>query len=739
MRVFPVFVLIVMVALLACQRVVTEEATPTPTSTPTPSPTAVVTPPTPTPTPTPTRTPTPTAEPSVPTPTPTPVQQLSEPVSVPTDFETHLDQTFGFQLRYPPEWTVNENVSPPRMLTLANPEETGLFVGVTLIYNTDMVSAAAAVDVIIPQLFDRTGFRTLDESEVALQDGSVGFQTTYQWRGEEGESQGIIFATVRGSQNFVVLAEGPTDVFQADLDNIEALIASFQLQEQEPLGIPRDQALTLFESEPLILDPAIAQESGSIQYIMQVFSGLISFDADLTLSSELASEWRMSGDGTIYTFTIRKNALFHDGRPVTAEDFKYSWERAAAPSTFSPTVDTYLNDVVGVAEVIDGTATEISGLKVLDTRTLEVTIDAPKAYFLSKLAHSVTFVVDRTEVEAQITETGQPWWVEPNGTGPFRLKEWDIERVIVMEANVDHYLTPPSVPYVVFRLYGLVPRLMYESGEIDVARVFSDELEEVRDAQNPLSAELVEMSELSVHYVGLRASRPPFDDPLVRRAFLLATDRETLVREMFGESVELAHGFLPPGLPGYDANIADIPFDVEEAKRLLAESSYGGIENLPVMVYTTAGGTGPPQYVTALINMWRQNLGVEVQPQLVDPSLYYYILEGVPDSFYNYGWIADYPDPHNFLDVLFHSGATNNVGGYSNPEVDALLELAREESDGQKRLEMYQRAERMMVDDAAAIPLYFGRTQMLVKPYVNDLVFTPFGMIDLRSVSLADR
>jgi oligopeptide transport system substrate-binding protein len=726
LRVFPVFVIVVMVALLACQRVITEEATPI--STPTPSPTVVVILLTPTPTPT--------AEPSEPTPTPTPAPQLSESVSVPADFETHLDQTFGFQLRYPPLWTVNENVSPPRMLTLANPEEPGLFVGITLVYNTDMVSAAAAVDVIIPQLFDRTGFRTLDDAELVLQDGSVGFQTTYQWRGEEGESQGIIFATVRGSQNFVVLAEGPTDVFQADLDNVEALIASFQLLDQEPLGIPRNQALTLYESEPIILDPAIAQESGSIQYIMQVFSGLISFDADLTLSSELASEWRVSGDGTIYTFTIRENAQFHDGRPVTAEDFKYSWERAAAPSTLSPTVDTYLNDVVGVAEVLNGTATEISGLKVLGTRTLEVTIDAPKAYFLSKLAHPLTFVVDRTEVEAQITETGEPWWVELNGTGPFRLKEWDIERVIVMEANEDHYLAPPFVPYVVFRLYGLVPRLMYQSGEIDAARVFSDELEEVRDAQNPLSAELVETAELSVHYVGLQAGTPPFDDPLVRRAFLLATDRETLVREMFGDTVELAHGFLPPGLPGYDASIADIPFDVEEAKRLLAESSYGGVENLPSMVYTTAG---LPQYVTTLISMWRQNLGVEVQPQPVDPALYYYFLDSFSDGFYNYGWVADYPDPHNFLDVLFHSGATKNVGGYSNPEVDALLELAREESNGQKRLEMYQRAERMVVDDAASIPLYFGRSQMLVKPYVNDLVFTPFGMIDLRSVSLSDR
>ena len=157
------------------------------------------------------------------------------------------------------------------------------------------------------------------------------------------------------------------------------------------------------------------------------------------------------------------------------------------------------------------------------------------------------------------------------------------------------------------------------------------------------------------------------------------------------------------------------------------------------MVFTTTGATAPQQYVTALINMWRQNLEVEVDVQLVDPELYFYLLQDIPDNFFSYGWIADYPDPQNFLDVLFHSGTENNVGQYNNLDVDALLDQARIEQYQQERLGMYREVERLIVEDAAAIPLYFGRSHMLVKPYVKDLVFTPFGMVDLRRAFLSPR
>ena len=137
----------------------------------------------------------------------------------------------------------------------------------------------------------------------------------------------------------------------------------------------------------------------------------------------------------------------------------------------------------------------------------------------------------------------------------------------------------------------------------------------MRDPANPLSRDLIEIADLGISYVGLNSARPPFDDPMVRRAFLLATDRRTLVESVYGGSVELASGFVPPGMPGFMSEVEDIPFDPEEAKRLLAASTYGET-GLPDMVYLAPGSSRPGEGVTALINMWRQNLGVDVEVQL---------------------------------------------------------------------------------------------------------------------------
>ena len=693
---------------------------------------------------------TPAATPDRPAPTATPSSPPSATqgaVDVPSNYLTHADQVFGVEVQYPPDWEAVTAVAPPVTMFLRGPEDNQPAMSVSLRYHTNILNSADLVDLLQSGLLERPGFRTLEEEDVALQDGRTGFQVGYQWRDEDGESRGILFATVEKTRNFVVLAEAPSAVFSANLEEIEAVISSIRVVDPAPLGIPREQALTLYETEPLILDPAIAQEVGSIQYISQLFSGLVSFDENLQLQPELAESWvqERSGEGVVYTFKIRDDAVFHDGRKVTAEDVRASWTRAASlaqdssASVGSSTVGTYLGDIVGLAEVMAGEAEEISGLEVVDETTLRVTIDAPKPYFLSKLAHSVAFIVDQTQT-TQAAEEGVPWWVKPNGTGPFRMVEWMLEKAIVMEANERYYGGVPTTRNVVFLLYGGLPSLMFEYGDIDVASVYADELASIEDPANPLSRDLIEIADLGISYVGLNSARPPFDDMMVRQAFLLATDRRTLVESVYGGSVELASGFVPPGMPGFMSEVEDIPFDLEKAKRLLAASTYGET-GLPDMVYLAPGSSQPGEGVTALINMWRQNLGVDVEVQLVNPSLYYYGLEFqiAQGNFFNYGWIADYPDPHNFLDVLFRGGVTNNVGGYNNDEVNALLDQAGVEDDAAERGRIYRRVERLLVDDAAAIPLYYSRSQYLVNPNVRGLSLTPFGLLDLRNVVLEDQ
>ncbi|GAI18450.1 unnamed protein product, partial [marine sediment metagenome] len=184
-------------------------------------------------------------------------------------------------------------------------------------------------------------------------------------------------------------------------------------REEAPPTPVSEEVLNLYGIDPLTLDPAVSGEMTSHEYIMQLFGGLVRLDDNLEPAPDIAQSWQVSDDGKTYTFYLREDVRFHDGRGVKAEDFKYSWERACDPETGSYTAATYLGDIVGVREVLAGESKEISGVRVIDDYTLQVTIDAPKSYFLSKLTYPTAFVVDRANADI-----GGEWWRTPNGTGP---------------------------------------------------------------------------------------------------------------------------------------------------------------------------------------------------------------------------------------------------------------------------------------------------------------------------------
>jgi oligopeptide transport system substrate-binding protein len=645
----------------------------------------------------------------------------------------YLNETFGIEIGYPDEWKLVETGLGTPLIYILGPSDDLPRTQLHVFYLETLLDPGQAADTMIPELYDLPSFRVLDEKEIDLDDGTVGFQVNYQWRTEEGMNQGRFMVTTRGSQSIVVHTVGPETTVISQTEKLDAMVKSLHLYESKPLGVAREDALTLyFDNGPITLDPAIAQEQQSIQYVLQLFSGLVSFQAGLELTNELAAEWSITGNGTVYTFKIREDARFHNGRNVSAADVKYAWERAVDPTLNSPTARTYLGDIVGVEEMINGIADAISGIKVLDQHTLRVTIDQPKSYFISKLVHPVTFVVDRENTEGR-SVPGLPWWTDPNGTGPFRLKGWDPGIVLVMEANELFYLEPPKVPHVVFRLYGGDPLLMYLAGEIDIAHVRDSEVRDLKNSNEPFSEHLRKFPRLDVFYVGFVSSRPPFDDPKVRKAFLLAADREKLLASAIDRGAILANGFLPPGLPGYKIR-PPIKFDPQEARKLLGESKYGGPSGLPPIIYTTPGQTNPSDIVMDLVEMWSANLGVNVQVRLVEQSQYYYGLDRIVDNIFDYGWIADYPDPQNFLDVLFYSTADNNVGGYSSQAVDGLLEQARLVESNSARYAAYRQVEEILVGDAAAIPLRFGSMHMLVQPYLHGFFINPLGMAALRTV-----
>ena len=286
---------------------------------------------------------------------------------------------------------------------------------------------------------------------------------------------------------------------------------------------------------------------------------------------------------------------------------------------------------------------------------------------------------------------------------------------------------------VLLRFFGGLPATMYEEGEIDIGYIGSGEdLDAMLAGEHPLSPVLRSANELSIFYLGFDSSRPPFDDPKVRRAFLLATDRQRLLDTLISGSGVLAHGFIPPGIQGYDPDAPTIVYDPEEAHRLLIETSYGSASDLPVIVYTS--GPFGPDTRNLLLTIWQENLGADVRLQPLPD--YYNFVRQFTGNLFDYGWIADYPHAHNFLDVLFHSSSSDNVGGYANATTDAQLERARTEQDEARQIELYRQINQQLIDDAAAIPLYYGRANALVRPNVSGLTLTPQGIIEFRLLSL---
>ena len=637
----------------------------------------------------------------------------------------YQNTTYGFSISYPNEWVEEETGGNAPIVQIHGTAGLPL-VQIFLQYLPEVTTPSDCASQIIIEGLKKglAEFEIISKGDIALGD-SPGYEAVITYVDEQNNpvKSKMVFV-LRGSQCFIIQALSTTADFDRNQKAIDEVIHSFRLEEPKPFGISREGTLTLYGTGPMTLDPALSLEMTSHTYIMCIFSGLIAFDQDLNLVPDIAEKWEVSGDGTTYTFHLREGVKFHNGREVKASDFKYSWERACNPKTGSRTAANYLGDIVGAKEMLAGKANEISGVEVVDNYTLRIKIDAPKSYFLAKLSYPATFVVDQANVES-----GKEWWHKPSGTGTFKLKKWEKDELIILERNDLYYGEPAKIKNIVFRLWGGIPMTMYETGEIDVSPVSLDSLDRVMDETNPLHEELLIAPELSISYIGFNTAEPPFDDLKVRQAFCRAVDKDKIISQVLKGAVRRADGILPPSMPGHNPNLQGLSYDLEKAKELIRESKYGSISNLPPITLTTSGqGSAIPDMLIAIMSEWKQNLGVEVEVRQLEPEDYYYKLKEKKDNLFIYGWVADYPDPQNILDILFHSGRGNNAGEYSNPEVDILLDEAGIEQDYATRINLYQEAEQMLVEDAACLPLWFSQNYILVKPYVKNYVFSPLGI-----------
>jgi oligopeptide transport system substrate-binding protein len=508
--------------------------------------------------------------------------------------------------------------------------------------------------------------------------------------------------------------------------------------QETPAAAVAGGALRLLGRDPLTLDPACATDVDSANYIVEVFGGLVTIDRDLQIVPDIAERWDMSDDGTVYTFELRRGVLFHKGdRQVTAGDVKYSMERALDPDTQSAVAETYLGDIVGAEEFVDGDADEVTGIEVVDNYTLRITIDAPKPYFLAKLTYPTGFVVDRNQVEGSTCFSGTNWQRKPNATGPFKLKEWDLGQRIVLEPNSRYHLGAAFLGRVVYTLGGGSAITMYENDEIDVTGVGLNDIERVRDPAEPLNEEFNEAPRMDVWYIGFNVEEPPFDDAKVRQAFAQAIDKDKLIEVVLLDAVVKAEGILPPGIPGFNEELQGLEFDPERAQQLLAESSYA--EGLPDIEIASSGrGASVGPVSEAILAMWEENLGVEVSTRQTEFATFLSDLRDGEFQMFELGWVADYPDPENFLRIKFHSDSTNNDTQYANTEVDRLLDQADAETDEATRLSLYQQAEQIIVNDMPWIPLFHDKFSVLIKPYVKGYVLPPFVIPRMRYVQIEE-
>jgi len=500
----------------------------------------------------------------------------------------------------------------------------------------------------------------------------------------------------------------------------------------------RDNIFRLNFSDPPTFDPALVTDTTSASIIVEIFSGLVTLNKELEIIPDLAESWEISENGKTYTFKLREGIKFSNGDDVTAEDFKWSIERAANPDTGSLNAEVYLGDILGVKEVVEsgGSIKEVFGVKVINSRTLEITIDEPKTYFIAKLTYPTAFVLNKEYIE----KNGESWIDNPVGTGPFILSEYQIGQTLKLKKNINYWAEKAKLDGIIMNLAGGVSMAMYENDEIDITGVGLADLERVKDPNDPLNRDLVNVPpQFSLNYIGFNVNIPPFDDVNFRKALSYAVDKEIIADKVYSGLTKPSYSIIPPGFPGYSPSIKGIEFNEELAKEYLAKSKYSDPSTRPRIIVTIPGTGGSPGLDTEIISdMWNETLGIDVEIQQVEWATYLQDMNRKRLQLWaGSGWQADYADPQDFIDVLFHSQSDVNHGNYSNSEVDKLIIEARTEIDNNRRFLLYNQAEQIIIDEAAIFPLWFDTDGFaLVKPWVKGYEFTPIIVPKFKDVEI---
>jgi peptide/nickel transport system substrate-binding protein/oligopeptide transport system substrate-binding protein len=487
-------------------------------------------------------------------------------------------------------------------------------------------------------------------------------------------------------------------------------------------------------NDPVTLDPARIRDIYSLAVAQQLFDGLVEFDHTLTISPALAQYWKSSRDGLTWTFTLRKGVKFHHGREVTAEDVVYSFTRILDPKTRSGAADLFVN-IKGAQEFRDGHASRVAGLAALDRHTVQVTLSEAFAPFVSVLAVGHAKIVPNELVEQQ----GDAFGTRPVGTGPFSFMRWDRGKEIVLAANPEYFNGAPKITRLVYRIF---PGENFEATYSEFQRgQLEDSPLPYRRIQFQPNQIHVKRPMFSVRFYGVNRRIKPFDDKRVRQALIYAIDRTAVIDEVFLGRYLPARGILPPGTQGYNPKLRGYAYDPQRARGLLAEAGYPGGRGLPpVAIWSSV----KDRVMVEHTHLKRYLEAVGFRPEFhyeTDWPTFSRLLGDGKLPVFLYAWFADVPDPDNFLAKLFHSRSPRNFFGYANPAVDDLLAHARADTDLLRRVDLYRRAEQLIMDDAPIIPFWHYTYERVFQSYVRSVEVNGLGdpYIPLRKIWLDRR
>ena len=489
---------------------------------------------------------------------------------------------------------------------------------------------------------------------------------------------------------------------------------------------------------PTTFDPAMVQDSATIDMLQNAFDGLVQYTPDNTLAPALAQSWDVSKDGLTYTFHLRSGVKFQDGNPVTAQDVYYSLRRALDPGLASPVALDYLGNIEGARDVRAGRSGDLTGVKVVGPGTVSIHIVKPGSYWIESLTAPAAAVVSKAEA-APHREMTDADLARGAGSGPFRLTSYNANQDVQMAANPAYYQGAPKIAGISRPIVtnANTRHAMYQQGSLDIVDVKRGDLD--ADLKDPeLKSEVRFFPRATTFYLALnQKAAPAFRDVRVRQALACAIDKQQIRHVVLADRMDVAEDILPAGIDGFDPRFKGLPYDPKRAQALLAAAGYPGGKGFPAIPITyREGDPDIEKTVDQIRQMWDTTLGVKVDARRLEWGVMLSLRNKDSLECWHSNWAADYLDAQDFYSTLFRTGTSSNHVGYSNAAYDKLCDAADVERDPAKRKSLYRKAARIIADEVPMIPLYYFKRAELIKPAVSGLDDCLLGHLPLKNVTL---